>query len=241
MKKYIVYMHTSNTSGKKYIGYTKFSLSERMKKHYTNALAGQDTHFYNAIRKYGLDDFSSKILEECLTKEDATSKESYYIGVYNTYEMGYNQTKGGNGGWAVPEEKYDSWVDNLKLNSYKENNSRWCGYSDEEILSAMYEYMTNNPLGFSVKKFITYSSEKFGFPKSYSKNRFGGIGLLLAFEKAYGIKPEYKKTEDHKKKLCAHMTGKNWYSNDELKISRMLKEKDVTNNWVKGRKYGTKN
>ena len=41
------------------------------------------------------------------------------------------------------------------------------------------------------------------------------------------------------------LTGKTWYSNEKLKISKQMskKEIDIFNNeeWIKGRKYGIKN
>lgn len=51
---------------------------------------------YEDMRKYGLDNFSFSILEEC-DVEELDSKEIFYISQFNSYEHGYNETKGGKG------------------------------------------------------------------------------------------------------------------------------------------------
>lgn len=47
-----------------------------------------------AFRKYGIENFSFNILEEC-KREDLNKKEIYWIARYNSYNNGYNQTPGG--------------------------------------------------------------------------------------------------------------------------------------------------
>ena len=49
---------------------------------------------YNAIRKYGIENFSFEVIEECLEKE-LDEKEVSYIEEYNSYYGGYNSTLGG--------------------------------------------------------------------------------------------------------------------------------------------------
>lgn len=50
---------------------------------------------YNAINKYGRENFYYEILEENIDEEDIDGLEIYYIELYNSYEEGYNSTRGG--------------------------------------------------------------------------------------------------------------------------------------------------
>ncbi len=100
--KYIVYCHTLN--GKKYVGYTKKSMIERLEEHIEEALEGSDRHFYRAIRKYGVENIVSEQLCETTTKQAAKSKERYYVKKFDTFKNGYNMTQGGDGGNTT--EKY---------------------------------------------------------------------------------------------------------------------------------------
>lgn len=99
----IIYKYTS-PSGKCYIGQTvnedKRKYEHRYKAYYED---GKDYNspFYRAIRKYGWDSLKYEVLNTAYsdTIEDLTSKldslEIYYIGQYDSYKNGYNQTIGG--------------------------------------------------------------------------------------------------------------------------------------------------
>lgn len=102
----IVYKHTS-PSEKSYIGITKFSIEKRLSRHVTYALSGSKYKFHQAIVKYGIENFTSEILESCDDFEKASIREKYYIKLFNTFKNGYNMTEGGYGrpiGWKHSEE-----------------------------------------------------------------------------------------------------------------------------------------
>ena len=93
IKKYKVYKYTS-PSGKSYIGQTCRSLEVRA---YNGEGYKHSTFFYNAIKKYGFENFSCEILKDNLTLEEANYWETYYIKFYKTTERqyGYNISLGG--------------------------------------------------------------------------------------------------------------------------------------------------
>lgn len=96
MENYTVYKHTS-PSGKVYIGITQQKPEYRW-----NCGKGYklQQYFYNAIQKYGWDNFKHEILFEGLSKEEACQKEIELIAEYksNNPEFGYNQSIGGESG-----------------------------------------------------------------------------------------------------------------------------------------------
>lgn len=96
----VIYKHTCKSTGKIYIGQTN-NISARWKPSaYKNCIK-----FYNAIQKYGWDDFEHEILESNLTLSEANEKEKYYINFYNSVENGYNLNYGGNSKLASEETK----------------------------------------------------------------------------------------------------------------------------------------
>lgn len=103
MNDYCVYMHKNKINGKIYIGITNDP-----KRRWKNGGIEYKPHdgriterpFWNAICKYGFDNFEHIIIENNLTKEEAFEKEKYYISKYKSRErnIGYNIACGGNGG-----------------------------------------------------------------------------------------------------------------------------------------------
>lgn len=100
-KKWIVYLYTCKTNGKRYVGKTsnKYGMKGRAK----NGKGYRKGLFHNAIKKYGWDDFIGEILKTDLSNEEANYWETYYIRKYRTYINyedcnGYNMTEGGDGG-----------------------------------------------------------------------------------------------------------------------------------------------
>lgn len=107
---WLIYKHTSKTSGKSYIGLTKVGMSRRWNQHTHDARKGSRLHFHNAIRLYGENDWVHTILEEGIESLiKANELELQYIKEYNTFEDGYNLTIGGDGASGVvwTKEKSD--------------------------------------------------------------------------------------------------------------------------------------
>lgn len=94
---YKVYMHINKIDNKKYIGITKQPINNRFRYDGTGYI--HSPKFYNAIKNYGWNNFEHIILEENLTRFEASQKEQYYIKLYATRERekGYNMTNGGEG------------------------------------------------------------------------------------------------------------------------------------------------
>lgn len=101
---YGIYKITNLTNNKSYIGKSS-NIEERFKYHkYNYQSFGKDWNktLYKAFRKYGLNNFSFDIIEE-MTKDEydkfSNNREQYWIQYYDSFENGYNETKGGEGGF----------------------------------------------------------------------------------------------------------------------------------------------
>lgn len=97
-----IYAARSKTTGKVYIGLT-VSLSHRKSGHKHSATINRQTYFYNAIRRYGWDDFEWCIIETLATRSVANEVERYWINYFksNSNSYGYNMTEGGDGGATI--------------------------------------------------------------------------------------------------------------------------------------------
>lgn len=97
-RKWTVYVHENKINGKKYVGITsKTNPNDRWRNG-----RGYDgsPQFYNAIRKYGWDNFNHIIVVNSVTKNEACNIEIMLISALNTRnsEYGYNFYIGGTAG-----------------------------------------------------------------------------------------------------------------------------------------------
>lgn len=101
-----VYITTNNLNGMKYIGQRKYDPDEKWKTY-----LGSGVYLRRAIEKYGKENFTKEIIEECESKELLNEREKYWIQFYNAInsEKFYNLASGGDGGNTI------------------------CGYSEEQL------------------------------------------------------------------------------------------------------------
>lgn len=89
-----IYKITNLINKKCYIGQSR-DIQKRWNSHKTRPFNEKDEDYnktlYKAIRKYGLENFSFEILEECKI-EQLNEKENYWIKYFNSQEEGYNET-----------------------------------------------------------------------------------------------------------------------------------------------------
>ena len=57
-------------------------------------------HIHKVMRKYGVDNFSWNIIEDNVSLEDIDMLEQLYIDMFDTYNLGYNSTHGGNSSYG---------------------------------------------------------------------------------------------------------------------------------------------
>jgi group I intron endonuclease len=94
---YYIYKHTNKINGKVYIGQT---CRDPKKRYGSNGCQYVECpYFYNAIKKYGWNNFDHEVLYSDLSKEEANEKEIEMIRFYDSQnpEKGYNLRAGGDG------------------------------------------------------------------------------------------------------------------------------------------------
>lgn len=121
-KKWCVYCHKNKVNGKRYIGITsQENPNNRWKNGYgyrPDKGQNQNVAFWNAIQKYGWDNFEHIILIDNLTENQAKEMEKYYIEYYQTFigfferkedRKGYNSTLGGDGTCGICGELHHNY------------------------------------------------------------------------------------------------------------------------------------
>ena len=94
-----IYKITNLINGKVYIGQS-VNIKKRFIAHKSTAFNPKNEYYnyplYRAIRKYGIENFSFEVIEEC-NKESLNDREIFYISKYQSHgENGYNLDDGGN-------------------------------------------------------------------------------------------------------------------------------------------------
>jgi group I intron endonuclease len=165
----IIYKLTS-PSGNVYIGRTK-NFNKRMQQHELRSKRDtKNTVLYNAIKKYGWDNFTKEIIAEVNSK-DAPEVEFMMMIKYNSVKNGYNMTYSTNGGdvWdgRRDTQQYLDYIKLLSENGKKYNNFTNGYKHTEENVKKMSHPLEKNPM--YGKKHSDESREKL---KSKAKGRF---------------------------------------------------------------------
>ena len=97
----VIYKITNKINGKLYIGQTTRTPEERFIEH----KYCQTSNIGRAIRKYGAENFTIEVLEECETAEQLNEREIFWIAELGCmYPNGYNNATGGQGNWERTPE-----------------------------------------------------------------------------------------------------------------------------------------
>lgn len=120
-----IYIITNKVNNKQYVGLTTKTIQERFWAHKYAASKNRGYYLHNAIRKYGENNFIVEHLDTAENLIELKKKEIFYIHKYNTYEHGYNLTKGGdfssNSGYLIAEDK-DSNIMRVTCSEFNERD-----------------------------------------------------------------------------------------------------------------------
>lgn len=209
-----IYKFTNKINNKRYIG-KSIDIEKRRKTHERNSV-NCDGYFYNAIRKYGLDNFDFSIIEEC-SKEELNEKEKYWIKYYNSNnsEYGYNITSGGDGLNDVEAwNKGISWNEETKKKLSESQKKRFENPEEHEKLSKSHKGQTSSRKG---KHLSDETKEKLRQANLGKKQSQETINKRV--EKLKG----HNTSEETKKKISEAQKGKIIPEEQRIKISNTLK------------------
>lgn len=116
-----IYKTTNNINGKVYIGQSAKSL-------FNPAYFGSGKLLKQAIKKYGIENFSVEVLTWCSSRDELNTEEIRYISQY--LENSYNLAKGGTGG-----DTLHSSCEEIKAECFKKRSDgikRWHGSLSED-------------------------------------------------------------------------------------------------------------
>lgn len=109
MKTGQIYIIKNKINDKVYIGQTTINYLVRFSQHCKpSAMRTRHYKLYNAIKKYGTENFYIELVEDMIPIENLSEREIYYIEKFDSFNSGYNSTKGGDG--RVINKPYDEEV-----------------------------------------------------------------------------------------------------------------------------------
>lgn len=182
---YTIYKITNKINGKIYIGQTIHTVEERVQRHLRDALLYNiNTHFYKAIKKYGMESFTYEAIDFAKTKQGANEKECFYIKTLDTtnHAIGYNSTPGGDGGNTYLN-KTETELNQIKSKISKSNSG---GNNGNSRKLKMKNIITNEIIFFdSGSDCLRYLQSQFGeipdriyFRHIKMANRYGIQGVF---------------------------------------------------------------
>ena len=168
-----IYKITNKINGKIYVGQTTKSLNERFQKHCWGTTQNDKYHLNmaikKAIKKYGKENFAIELIEE-VEPDKLDEREVYWISFYNSYNDGYNCTKGGQNGATR----------NCSLTWSQENEvieAKYLGFSSKEIgevynidRSTVSNIFKRHNLRMPIKRNLSYRINKDAFIQFLSTN-----------------------------------------------------------------------
>lgn len=147
----IIYKVTNKLNGKSYIGQTKCTVAERIKRHiYGRSKIGR------AIIEDGEENFDISVIDNADTQKELDELERYWIAFYNTCETGYNTLIGGK-----PTRKEFELLHEMS----KKAKQNWGRKKEKERIKILEKNNNDHEL---YKKYMTcFGNQKyFPFPES---------------------------------------------------------------------------
>jgi hypothetical protein len=150
------------------------------------------------------------VIETYQTEDEnfINEKETHFIKLFESdTKKGYNATSGGTGGWMLPrcsQEVQEHWRNGVIIRNTGSGNPNYSGYSDEELIEFGMKFIKKYNFIPGQKRLTKFCKDELNvnFPKSFSKNRFGGsrknYTKLLEARSGLTFNPNHRTIEERK-------------------------------------------
>lgn len=165
-----IYMYTNKINGMRYIGQTKCRIQKRDWEHWNK----DNSYIDRALRKYGKDNFSLEILEDSVDNENLDEREIYWIAYYDSFNNGYNLTKGGKGAKTFCENKGHQIIKLLK------NSEKTMKEIGEELDCSVYTVSGINQGEIFFQPLEDYPIRKSKIAQKYFQQDLDNVSALLS-------------------------------------------------------------
>ena len=231
-----IYKITNKVNGKSYIGQTRKTVEERFNQHVRDAMNGHGFYIQNAIRKYGVENFSVEVLATAEDIDELNRLEEYYIRKFNTVDLGYNLSYGG----------YSNTMDCKKTKDHHDNimrsddvRSRISATLKKRIKESgrTQEYAENLRKGFqsykNSEKFKQDCSKRHLTPEHFRALNDAKNKSVYCIDESGKVIAEFDRVKDGAYWWAEHgYKVKNPYS-----LSDMIKKSYVQNIFIRGLKW----
>lgn len=121
----LIYKATNIINNKVYIGQTRKTLEERKLQHIKKSHRSKDDcRFHKALREYGEENFIFEIIEDDIsTQLKLNEREIFWINFYDSYNVGYNSTLGGDDNPMNNREIVLKHNNKVKSEEWRKNHS----------------------------------------------------------------------------------------------------------------------
>lgn len=177
---YTIYKITNTITGKVYIGFDS-DYPNRIRIHKSASKSG-NTKFYRAVRKYGWEQFKHEAIYQSWNRDNTLNvMETYFISEYDSYNNGYNSTRGGDGCFGLLLSEEAKHKISLGNKQKPKQDKKWI---EKRIYAGLETRAKNKELGksysLSTERKQRISDKTKGISKPFSKQHLESVRKSMA-------------------------------------------------------------